>query len=425
MLKLNILGLSLILCFTLLAGCSPQQSPSASSSNSSTSSSDTSKPQEMTTDELHQYFQQAFDAKGNALDTPEQLALELSEIQALVVDTALLPADYEVQYKTWRTAQVENIVTTLQAEYEQIISELPLFDGTNTGAVFADVVTLEETGKPNLVVVSALRDESYVDFDLTVYGEANGHAEQYPVELGGGSPGFEGSLVSLVQRDGKTLIRTQKVDGRNVYGDIYEVAGGKVQAVDSIYDESTESDQYLAFLAPYAEERKIFSTFSTSYTIHDRGILPDLPPDTQRKIALLDVLNSGGIQYARLADMDGDGTEDLLTVVNGEYLPIFRIYLWNGTEIQTADLDQEIDEIRGVYQEKGTEKIYVCYEGGAGPYSWCYYERIGETIKISEEELSWEEYTAQRNKFELIDDLMYDLPKYDTVEAVRQQLITE
>ena len=56
--------LLLALCFILLAGCSLQQSPSVGSSSSSTSASDISQLREMTTDELHQYFQQAYDAKS-------------------------------------------------------------------------------------------------------------------------------------------------------------------------------------------------------------------------------------------------------------------------------------------------------------------------------------------------------------------------
>lgn len=440
LLKLNMLGLSLLLCFTILAGCSSQQPADNDSLNPPTSESDISQPQEMTMDELHQYFKQVFDTKGNALDTPEQLALELSELRSLTT-AAALPEDYEAQYKAWRVEQVGILLKNLQSEYEQIIAGASLYDGIHAGVAYADYVDFEGDGVKELFLLSLSPeiDGSEIKWScsIEIYNGVSGHAEAYNNETVIcpylRRSDYDAKSISLVQCQNRTYIHTNDTEGRNIEDTYYGIGNHSIIIVDNTFaSEGTWSssnqeislDEYEAIHAKYTDVISL-ATNNSVIPVQNRGILPELSSEAQKRLAFLETLETCHPQYARLADMDGDGVEDLIVVVDGEHLPFFRILLWNGSELQTINLDQEMDYIDGIYQEKTTGKIYVCYSGGVGPYSWYFYERVSEVIKISEEELSWEECQAKRDSFELVENLMWELPRYDTVETVRQQLITK
>lgn len=440
----------LSVCLCLLCGCS---------SRSQDSSVSASEPQPeiqiMTEAELHQYFQQAFDAKGNALDTPEQLNLELAEVQALTVNMTL-PEDYEAQYKEWRTEYVESLLKTLQEEYDKIVAEVPLYDGVNAGAAFADYMDFDTDGI-NELALFYLKWSSQLQewgFTLEVYGEDSGHAIQYDLSgietpplyyLGDSYDPYmmENNYISFAENKGHIYIHIHKEQEYDLYDYYYKVENGLVTVEDEIScvqregdewyyssQKQIEYDEYSSIMGKYSNVIDLcdFTSKQSVMPVKNHGILPQISSDVQRKCAFLDIIctseNNGiDIQYARLADMDGDGAEDLIVVTEGQYLPYFRIYVWNDSELQAIDLNQEMDEIAGIYREKETGKTYVCYYGGAGPYSWYFYERVEEVVKISEENLSWDDVQAQRNRFELVEDLEWNLPLPNSIDTVRQQLL--
>jgi len=423
-----VIGVTAFLCLCLLVGCGAPATEKAEPENKEDSEPQVQEAepvQEMTTAELEGYFEKAYEAKGSSvLETPEQLESELAELKTLTADVTL-PEDHEAQYQEWRSGHIEIYLAELQEGYCQIIDELPLYDGISGGAVYADLVDLEGLGKPNLLVVNVFTEE-----DFAVYGDIDGHIQQYSVDIGN-TETIQGdsSYVSLVTCDGKNYIKTQDINGHDLTNIFYKVQNGQVQVEAAFYDGSE--------LAPGSEEKELLYSdiWSRLVRASSRGILPELFPDIQQKTALLEVLDHGAVQYACLADMNGDAEKELITVEDiskvdeysgiGYGVPIFRAYVWNGSELEAVNIDQPDDasEIGGVYQEKNTGKVYVNFVGGAGPYSWDYFERVSEMIKVSDEELSWEEYEAQKNRFELVEDLLWQLPKPETVEAVRQLLM--
>lgn len=438
--NIRLAGLVGLLCIFLLVGCGNKAGDNSISS--SDNSGDVLQSQEMTTEQLHQYFRQAFDTKGNALDTPEQLALEVAEIKALAADAAL-PDNYEEQYEEWRTEQIHTMLEKLHSQYDEIIAGLPVGSGAIPGACYAERVDFDGDGLPELFVLSLEQMPNYdgpdagLGFALELYQSD----EDQVLKLGEEhitTGNYES--VEICKTGTAFAVHVWHYWGRVDDGadDYYGIKDGKFQALDRLTRSDTDQEaeqctytasgtvismtDYNSIQAKYAAPKAIASFEYTTPSISDRGILPEPSTDVLRRAAMIKVLDSSNAQYARLADMNGDGAEDLIVVVNGEYVPIFRICLWSDAEIQTVDLNQE-GYINGLYQEKETGKIYVCYEGGAGPYSWHFYQRASEVIKISDEELSWEEYQTQRSRFELVEDLMDELPKYDTVEAVRQQLM--
>lgn len=414
-----------VLCLCFLAGCgAPAEKAPEPEAAPQAEPEETPDVQELTAIELQGFFEKAYEAKGNCLESPEQLALEVAELETLTADAAL-PEDYEAQYKDWRSNHISTLLMELQERYQQVLKEVPIFNGIRGGAVYADLIDLEGLGKPNLLVVNACAEEDFI-----VFGDIDGSIQQYPIDIGEDTEFIVGdsSYVFLIKHNGKAYIKTQQINGHDLFTVFYKVENGKVQVEDIRYDDSD--------FMPDSEEIEILRSENhlLSVSVRTRGILPESPPDTQRYIAIAKVLANDSVQYARLADMDGDGKEDLITVEDiykkNEYTgasystPVFRAYVWDGADLQAINMNQAEDynEIGGIYREKSTGKIYVAYYGGAGPYDWNSFERVSELIKISSEDLSWEEYETQLNRFELVEDLMWQLPKYETVEAVWQQL---
>ena len=102
------------------------------------------------------------------------------------------------------------------------------------------------------------------------------------------------------------------------------------------------------------------------------------PPsgEIQRKAAYLEVLDHAGDQamYARLIDMDGDGTEELLLFGQYRWAEAdemdwgFTAYTWDGAAARSVDLARGgmmIDcSAYGVYRDSTTGEIYVHYYSG-------------------------------------------------------------
>lgn len=169
------------LCFCLLAGCSDTSKDSSTSVDS------------ITDERLQQYFQQTFDAAGNAWDTPEQLHTELSELASITAGVQALPDDLDTQYKEWRTAYIKEMFDSLKEDYTKIISERPLFDTINPGLCYANQIDLDNNGVSELILVTL----SIVDYSadliydnhivgnhipaatIEVYGESQKHAVKY------------------------------------------------------------------------------------------------------------------------------------------------------------------------------------------------------------------------------------------------------
>lgn len=464
------IGSIAILCICLLVGCGGRKESTGSINDTKDSNISQIQNQEMTAEELYQYFQQIFDAKGNALDNPEQLAMELAEVKAIAVDTSLLPEDYEAQYKEWRKGYVESLLKTLQDEYDKIVAEVPLYDGVNAGAAFAEIIDFQSDGIGELFILNLSWESPLYEWtcSMEVYGEDSGHVTQYgkmslPLMY---YRGGDLKSITFAQNDGHMYVHAHDEQGQNIFDYYYRVKEKTVTIADETscvrMDDGWQYSSSQTEVAPevyytvgerYTEGMAIINTASMDsiMPIQNRGILPELPPDVQPRNAFLGVLETSAAQYACLADMNGDGDEDLVTVENitkqneytgGTYsVPIFRAYTWDGSALQVIDMNQaEASTIDGIYREKSTGKIYVCNSGGVGPFHWDYFERISECIKISMEDyndpddsysdeyggyypIDWDAYSAAINRFELVENLSYDLPKYDSLEAVRQQLM--
>ena len=237
-------GLIILLCFGLLAGCGGKNP-------------DLSQPQEISTEELHQYFQQAFDTKGSAIDTPEQLALELSEVEALA-DTAALPEDYEEQYKVWRAGQIKAMLEKLYAEYDEIIADLPQNSGPIPGACYAERIDFEHDGIPELFILMLKPIPNYdgmdagLTFAIQVYGlTPSGHAEKI------GEENLDASVydsIGLCKSGEAAFINAWHYAGKIDVGtnDYYGIKDGQFTVVDNIYQftDSGIDYTYTSFDAP-------------------------------------------------------------------------------------------------------------------------------------------------------------------------------
>ena len=425
------------LCLAILASCSKQPS----GSDSLGSSSNISQIQEISSSDLYQYFQQAFDTTGNALDTPEQLNLELAEVKVLI-GTDALPNDYEKQYKEWRSKQIETILEKLYKEYDGIITDLPQNSGPIPGACYAEYIDFMYDGIPELFILSLERIPDYdgVDaglrFAMEVYGFADGNVERLGKEY---VDSWAGDSVGLCKDGESSFIHIWHYAGNGDDGsdEYYSIKDGAFSAVDRItrydpggawmdesnyaytsFENSISMEEYQSILSKYSETEVFASLEYTTPSITNRGILPSPSPDVLRRAAMLNALNYSSAQYACLADMDGDGIEDLVT----QESYIFHTYIWDGTTLQAIDLCQRGGMIYGIYKEKSTGKVYVAYED---PIITAYYfERVSEVVTIDEDTYSFEGcYTEIDNRFEKIadDDVLFD--NYEAIEAVRLQLL--
>ncbi|WP_243425387.1 TMEM198/TM7SF3 family protein [Intestinimonas butyriciproducens] len=144
-------------------------------------------------------------------------------------------------------------------------------------------------------------------------------------------------------------------------------------------------ENFEEIMAQYTWVTDLFTFHDFDGASFDRGILPEpeVTPDVQRRIALLDILDGQqNLKYAKLIDLNQDGQEDLLTLYSSN-LPgetwvrgyRFRAYVWDGQQVQEINLaqtgDAEIDvHLKfwpgpqcALYQKMDGGQIYVCYDG--------------------------------------------------------------
>lgn len=477
--RLFLLILSSALLFSTLIGCSTQSRGEKTVPPSLPP--ETSQPQEMTQGELYAAFQQAYDSCGGSLSQPsEQFSAELDALQGILsASTAIFPENYQMQYEEWRTeklAALEEEAAQLKEAYAKVIASRPLYSYVTTGLCHADYIDFDNDGKQELLLLTLSAGmEEGISITIEVYGEAQGHAEKYGEESVY-LESFQEISMALVKNGDCTYIRSYCLPDGMANGDQYSYFGidnGTLTMIDttSIYHDnpgtgyevsyySAETviteDQYNAIHAKYTGETIILSFVgygSQELTIN-RGILPELSSDIQYKDALLKALDEErDILYAKLIDMDQDGIEDLLTFrKKSEYGKSFRLYSWDGTGIQTLDLDQTTDEEIngylqigfhdfGIYRERSTGKLYVNYGGEiVGGWGGELFIRnasdftfYGAPFFGSGEDIIEEEYLAQvqeyedtlDNRFETVETftMFYlDDPLSETIESVRQKL---
>lgn len=395
-----------LLCVFLLTGCGNKSGDTSISG--SDSSGDVSQFQEMTTEQLHQYFQEAFDTKGNALDTPEQLALEVAEIEALAADAAL-PDNYEEQYEEWRTDHIEALLETLQGEYDQIVAGLSLFDGVNSGAAYADCIDFDQNGIPELLLVSLSAEIDGGEIygwsgSLELYGESSGHAQT----IGTGNIGlppfyhsdYDPKKISLVQREGRTFIHTLDTEGRDIFDCYYSVENGMVKVADETYSgelnisssgQDVTYEVYESIHNQYTDEVVILADTSSASPVHTRGILPELSSSSKQRLSFLDILSHDNIKYAKLLDFDQDGNEDLIVVEKSADRYIYCVYAWNGTEVERTPFENMyfgLDIEGGIYRKKSDGALYLyCNDFTDGAYDTTYqFSNLTDSDIISTED---------------------------------------
>lgn len=473
--NIRLAGVVGLLCIFLLAGCGNKTGDNSISG--SDSSGDVSQSQEMTAEQLHQYFRQAFDTKGNALDTPEQLALELSEIENLSVDTTL-PEDFEAQYKQWRTKQVEALLKPLYAEYDKIIAGLSLNSGPIPGACYAEYIDFEYDGIPELFVLSLEQIPNYdgmdsgLSFVMEVYGSNGEHTEKLGEEH---ISAWISDSVGLCKSGKLTTLHAWHYAGKGDDGsdDYYGIKDGIFTAIDRVsrsdpagswinendydytsFDKTVSMDEYLAVQSKYSETDIIASLDYTTPLVNSRGILPAPSSDVLRRAALLEALNNiSGLKYAKLLDTNKDNVEELIVLYAGNNQGYgeryyFRVCSWNGEEVQSVDLNKVTDpEITaclglgtyGIYREKTSGNIYMKYSveiaGGWGGtlfinetdfkfYSEPFFPSDPESDYDDDWEADYKEYEADLNQYEAIEEINLYMNDYaSTISAVRQSLM--
>lgn len=430
------------LCLFLLAGCSAPAEEKAQA-EPETKAEKLPVVQELTAVELQQYFEKAYKSKGNYLNTPEQLALEVAELETLTAD-AVLPEDYEAQYQTWRSEKVTNVLEEIQASYQEILEGLSQYSYPIPGACYADYVDFEGDGCPELLVVSLEEIPDYTGDGglqpvLEVYASKQGEIKKI-----GEEHSYSWAYDSVGQCEGgqETFINISHNDAKGDSGllEYYGVKDGRFKLLDQIsyfnttwdlgeesesiydytsFDKAISTEEYESIRSKYSETQFFISFYYTMPTVESRGILPEPSPDLSRRAAMIETLDNSNAEYVCLADMDGDGVEDLVTLENYS----FHTYIWDGTTVHAVDLSQRGGEVYGIYKEKSTGKIYVAYED---PIVTAYYfERVSEVVTIDEDTYSFDGcYAEIEDRFEKIvgNDTLWE--NYATVESVRDQLLS-
>lgn len=381
-----------ILCLCYLAGCgAPAEKAPEPEAAPQAEPEETPEVQELTAIELQGFFEKAYEAKGNCLESPEQLALEVAELETLTADAAL-PEDYEAQYKDWRAEKVNSILGPIQAKYDEFIAELPQCSGPIPGACYADYVDFEGDGCPELLVIFLEEDPNYDGYDdgfqgvVTVYAFREGDIKKIGEELmdfwSPGSVGLckAGKLMFLHMFYG--------YESQDTWDGYYSVKDGLFSALDIVercdpmgawignyeytsFDKSISEGEYNSIQSKYSETEPLVSFHYTNPSVHSRGILPEPSPDVLHRAALIKALDDSGAQYACSIDFDQDGSLDLITVetIDGENIygewgvPGFCLYHLVGTEIKRTtfnNLDFGVDIVHGgVYRRKSDGKLFL------------------------------------------------------------------
>lgn len=301
-----------------------------------------------------------------------------------------------------RERQREEMNQALRLDYEGIIEDSTLYDGLTAGLIYADYMDMNQDGIEELLLLSASSGKLDAGSTITVQvytgldGKAYSSGEiALSLEIGGAE-----SRISLYQKGDSLSICTyarEEATTRPTSINYYAVGRYSIvleNSLSSWFDWVPGEERRDTFYSPenFEEIMAQYTWVTDLFTFHDfdgasfdRGILPEpeVTPDVQRRIALLDILDGQqNLKYAKLIDLNQDGQEDLLTLYSAN-LPgetwvhgySFHAYVWDGNQVQEIDLSRtgnaEIDGYLkfwpqpqcALYQKTDGGQIYVCYDG--------------------------------------------------------------
>ena len=311
-------------------------------------------------------------------------------------------AALEREQELERERQREEMNQALRLDYEGIIEDSTLYDGLTAGLIYADYMDMNQDGIEELLLLSASSGKLDAGSTITVQvytgldGKAYSSGEiALSLEIGGAE-----SRISLYQKGDSLSICTyarEEATTRPTSINYYAVGRYSITLENSLsswFDWVPGEERRDTFYSPenFEEIMAQYTWVTDLFTFHDfdgasfdRGILPEpeVTPDVQRRIALLDILDGQqNLKYAKLIDLNQDGQEDLLTLYSAN-LPgetwvhgySFHAYVWDGNQVQEIDLlrtgNAEIDGYLkfwpqpqcALYQKTDGGQIYVCYDG--------------------------------------------------------------
>lgn len=387
-----------ILCGLLLVGCSA--------------------PEPLTTQELHQQFQAAFDAGG----AEDQVEDELEVLGAAAEEVGGFPEEYEEDYRAWRrekvaaleAAEAEAKRAALRQEYEGLIAERPRYNGLRAGLFYAGYWDFNGDGTEELLLLSlsggpvwgGYQHPSTVTWE--VYGQVDGavclcgkeelsvRATEYKISILRKGDRFylspyeyetASSLPVFLNYafDGRTMALRQRVFQHEEWMTGYE-GWTNVYYSEYISETGTErvkftEEEYQAMVGEYTPVEELFSLKCNEGAPHfgqakelsyTGGILPDEPKrsaDEERRLALLNALDQeSNLIYAGVIDLNGDGTEDLAVLREMEDSRLFVSYLWEGDQVRAVEIDEErlkfvnsSAHTLALCREKNTNQVYYYY----------------------------------------------------------------
>ncbi|MBD5153858.1 MAG: FecR domain-containing protein [Oscillibacter sp.] len=363
-------------------------------------------------------------------------------------------------------------VERLREEYMDLIAGRPLYSIVSpVGLHYAEYVDFQGDSIPELLLIS--------DTGLEVYGDMQGHISKYG-DMFFPEDNYAYNTISLVNEGSNNIaVEWYGETGWAVRGHTYyALENMKFSAVDEVivypspdgeegipeiftFDGvAITADQGDAIESKYTDYQEIawFGIRDDTFQVgtRERGILPDLPLDVQRRVALTEVLVNSDSIYAKLIDFDQDGTDELLTLNKiGQYGAYrWTAYQWDGTALQNIPLicdaaegittDEMYVASTGIYREIKTGKLYVHYDGEAvgGAFS-DYFVSLTDHIVIPQpfdgfidSQEMWEEwkpyleqqeaeYQAEMSRFEPLEEIdLYEGSDYSAaIEAVKQRLL--
>lgn len=183
-----------------------------------------------------------------------------------------LRADF-IAYLYWATEQwtFTEEDKTIQAEYEQIISDAEYYKVHGSGLCYADYVDVEGDGKIELLTVGL----SGSNATATVYANIDGHVGKFSEGTFDtyGEDGF-----STCRADGQLYLCHGVFSGNlgETY-DFYKIENGSIvhnEQATVFYREST-SESDTAILQKYTDDKTLFTITYNGVDIPNRGLLPD------------------------------------------------------------------------------------------------------------------------------------------------------
>lgn len=482
-----------VLLIAVLVGCGPNtdEVPSESLDVPSEAPSPSIAP-EISEDELYQQFELAYDSCGSsASEADEQLVRELALLMVKAkADERIWPEDYETRYREWRVDTIAERAAERKTQYDEIISAQIVCDDFASapytrdgvtyaadGLTYAACLDLDHDGKEELLLIFAKTlqrgDNAYFYNALEVYGETQGSVQKMgEASLASDSEDILDGIIGPEQIYFDAIIS----DDEHIY-----ICFSRLMYQLHGYEYYFFEDDTLQYLGQQSArmgsdesgyewiEVNDMSYFSdpAPYTIQTpENRCPKLPEDIQRKNAFLECSEVWWAKYARLIDMDQDGTDELLLLVQnnnnnryGEY--VFKVYSWGRNGLQGKELEYtSVWNDYNIYREKTSKNIYVggIEQGGARgetstfcsltdtlsfgywQYSADFFLSFGEPTTPAEEmelaaayeqeEREYNEYQANIARFELIENIEVYSGNVqgsdrmlETVNNVRQQLM--